>query len=82
MVSFPHLGRACSLVALAAEGASLGEPRLSARGLAEHRLAAGAHHHGLRVAEHSRSVIKAIESWKHQSSASIFSMKQRYDACE
>jgi hypothetical protein len=52
-----------SLVALAAEGTALSEPGLATSRLAEHRLAARAHHHGLGVAEHSGSAITSTESW-------------------
>ena len=45
------LSAPCSLPA---EAAALGEAGLAAGGLAQHLRAAGAHHHGLRVAEHRR----------------------------
>lgn len=43
------------LVALAAEAAALGETRPAARRLAQHRVAAAAEHHRLRVREHRRA---------------------------
>jgi len=61
-IFFLPVAHTSSLVALAAEGAALSEPGLSTGRLAEHRLAARTHHHGLGVAEHSGSAITLTDS--------------------
>ena len=54
------------LVALAAEGATLSEPGLTTRWLAENCLAAWAHHDGLGVAEHRSDVEAALALDVHE----------------